>query len=145
VESPDSGLVCIGTPPNCFGNDVQSCCGQDPSGPATCQGGQWRCGGAVAPGCSGVSCIGTGGGGPFACGPELTCAGSEYCIDQPPGIYIPDAGPIADSFSCVPIPSSCTAAPSCACIEGAPDPCQGLPVGTCTDVAGSVTLGCIGE
>jgi hypothetical protein len=145
VHSADGGLACIGTPPSCFGDDVQSCCSQDPSGSATCDGGQWRCGGAVAPGCSGASCIGQGAG-PFACGPKLTCAGSEYCIDQPPGIYDPDGGPFPDSFACVPIPSSCGAAPACACIQAAPDPCDGLPVATCTrDAAGSVTLDCIGE
>lgn len=141
----DGGLACIGSPPSCYGDDVQSCCSQDPSGSATCEGGQWRCGGAVAPGCSGTSCVGNQGG-PFACGPELTCAGSEYCIDQPPGIYVPDAGPLADSFACIPIPSNCAAGPTCACVEAAPDPCEGLPVATCTqDAAGSVTLDCIGE
>jgi hypothetical protein len=146
VESPDSGLNCIGTPPNCYGSDVQSCCSQDPSGPATCEGGQWRCGSAVAPGCSGTSCIAPQGGGPFACGPKLTCAGSEYCIDQPAGIYVPDAGPLADSFACVSIPSTCAATPTCACIEATPDACQELPVGTCSqDPAGGVTLDCIGE
>jgi hypothetical protein len=49
--------VCTGTRPNCFGNDVQMCCGQDPAGPASCVGGVWRCGTAPAPGCDGTSCF----------------------------------------------------------------------------------------
>src|SRR5581483_576216 len=48
---------CTGTPPNCFGNDVQTCCGQDPSGPASCVAGAWLCGTAAAPGCNGTSCL----------------------------------------------------------------------------------------
>jgi hypothetical protein len=51
------GGSCTGTAPNCFGNDVQGCCGQDPAGQATCQSGQWMCGSAVAPGCNGKSCL----------------------------------------------------------------------------------------
>jgi len=48
---------CAGSAPNCFGNDSQTCCGQDPSGPAVCENGAWMCGGAAAPGCNGTSCL----------------------------------------------------------------------------------------
>jgi hypothetical protein len=54
-DASDAG--CSGTAPNCFGNDVQMCCGQDPAGPASCVGGQWLCGTAPAPGCNGTSCL----------------------------------------------------------------------------------------
>jgi hypothetical protein len=47
---------CSGTTPNCFGSDLHSCCGQDPSGLATCMGNEWMCGGAGAPGCNGRTC-----------------------------------------------------------------------------------------
>jgi hypothetical protein len=54
-DAGDAG--CTGTRPNCFGNDVTKCCGQDPSGPASCVGGAWECGTAPAPGCNGTSCL----------------------------------------------------------------------------------------
>jgi hypothetical protein len=54
-DAADAG--CAGTAPNCFGNDAQMCCGQDPSGPASCVGDAWRCGTAPAPGCNGTSCF----------------------------------------------------------------------------------------
>jgi hypothetical protein len=49
---------CTGEAPDCFGNDLQNCCGNDPSGVAVCQAGQWMCGAVAAPGCNGRSCIG---------------------------------------------------------------------------------------
>src|SRR5208282_1375450 len=42
--------TCAGSAPNCFGDDDSQCCGQDPSGAATCTGGAWMCGSAKAPG-----------------------------------------------------------------------------------------------
>jgi hypothetical protein len=62
-SGPDSSTACVGSAPNCFGNDAQGCCGHDPSGVATCQGGQWMCGGAGAPGCNGTPCIAPSDGG----------------------------------------------------------------------------------
>ena len=63
-EQSDGGLdgsgadarSCSGTAPNCFGNNTSFCCGNDPSGPAVCNGGAWMCGSAPAPGCNGRSC-----------------------------------------------------------------------------------------
>jgi hypothetical protein len=61
VDAGDAGGAsdagCAGTAPNCFGNDAQTCCGQDPSGRASCVAGAWRCGTAPAPGCNGTSCL----------------------------------------------------------------------------------------
>ena len=57
----DASLGCTGSAPNCFGNDDQLCCGQDPSGIATCQNGAWMCGSAAAPGCNGNKCLQPGG------------------------------------------------------------------------------------
>jgi hypothetical protein len=54
-DAGDGG--CTGTAPLCFGSDVQTCCGQDPSGIASCVGGAWLCGAAAAPGCNGTSCL----------------------------------------------------------------------------------------
>lgn len=48
---------CTGSAPACFGNDTSACCGQDPSGIATCHGNTWMCGAVTAPGCNGVSCL----------------------------------------------------------------------------------------
>jgi hypothetical protein len=56
-DAADSSRGCTGTAPNCFGNDVHACCGQDPAGRAICEGGTWMCGGAPAPGCNGSSCL----------------------------------------------------------------------------------------
>jgi hypothetical protein len=53
----DAGGGCTGSAPPCFGDNLAMCCGQDPAGRATCQGGLWMCGGAEAPGCNGISCI----------------------------------------------------------------------------------------
>ena len=96
----------------------------------------------------------TGGGqivdaGPFACG-TTTCAADEYCTDHPPGIVPADGGMFPDAYICVPIPATCTTAPTCACIEStipSEDPCSTHTPGiTCTaDTDGHVTIGCIGE
>lgn len=57
-EAGDAAAAgCGGAAPNCFGNDTQMCCGQDPSGPASCVSGAWRCGTSPAPGCNGTSCL----------------------------------------------------------------------------------------
>jgi hypothetical protein len=52
----DCKAECQGPAPNCFGNDLQGCCGRDPAGPATCSNGAWMCGDAPAPGCNGDKC-----------------------------------------------------------------------------------------
>jgi hypothetical protein len=136
---------CIGTAPLCFGSDTTSCCGQDSAGSASCEGGRWTCGGTAAPGCNGTSCPNSTGGS-FACGPMKMCPASTYCIVTPEGIYDPEAGPNSEvGYSCSPIPSSCAATPSCACIEKTPNACDELPVGSCTIAGGNVTLQCIGE
>jgi hypothetical protein len=57
----DASLGCTGPAPNCFGNNGQLCCGQDPSGIAMCQNGAWMCGSAAAPGCNGNKCLQLGG------------------------------------------------------------------------------------
>jgi len=57
----DASLGCTGPAPNCFGNNDQLCCGQDPSGIATCQNGAWMCGSVAAPGCNGSKCLQLGG------------------------------------------------------------------------------------
>jgi hypothetical protein len=57
TDMPQTDGGCSGTAPNCFGNDTSQCCGQDPSGQATCENGAWMCGAAAAPGCNGNSCL----------------------------------------------------------------------------------------
>jgi hypothetical protein len=58
IQPADGGSgQCIGAAPDCFGDDLQECCGQDPSGVATCIGAQWMCGSVGAPGCDGTSCL----------------------------------------------------------------------------------------
>jgi|CZKU01.1.fsa_nt_gi hypothetical protein len=49
--------TCTGTAPLCFGNDTSHCCGNDPAGSASCNGGEWMCGSSLAPGCNGTSCL----------------------------------------------------------------------------------------
>lgn len=56
-DGAGGAVECAGQAPNCFGADLQTCCGQDPAGPATCENGQWLCFGVAAPGCNGQSCI----------------------------------------------------------------------------------------
>jgi hypothetical protein len=127
------GGGCIGTPPNCFGNDLTACCGQDPSGVATCQGGRWMCGSVAAPGCNGTSCFG-GDGGANGCSPA--CGTNQVCIShqtigggQP---FPDDAGncPIGTvhagdrcapppTYACGPYPSACGATLDCTCAASA--------------------------
>jgi hypothetical protein len=57
TDASGDAATCTGTRPNCFGNDSNLCCGNDPSGPATCSNGAWMCGSAPAPGCDGTSCL----------------------------------------------------------------------------------------
>jgi hypothetical protein len=88
---------CVGTAPLCFGSDVQMCCGNDPAGSAVCQGGQWTCGGAPAPGCNGTSCLAQDAGPPLdgssgtdgsmvsdasidGSGPDCACPASTICV-----------------------------------------------------------------
>jgi hypothetical protein len=53
---------CNGIAPECRGTNLQTCCGNDPYGPATCTNGKWLCSipsGAPpvpAPGCNGRIC-----------------------------------------------------------------------------------------
>jgi hypothetical protein len=90
--------------------------------PGACAGGtvldpnQYSCGGGI-----GVECClpaPTDGGHPFPCGPALQCDGSkEVCKiveGGPPSP--PDSGP-SGAYSCQPIPPSCTADVTCACIQ----------------------------
>jgi len=48
---------CVGQAPDCFGSNLQNCCGNDPAGIANCENGKWMCFGVAAPGCNGQSCI----------------------------------------------------------------------------------------
>jgi hypothetical protein len=56
-EAGSASTTCSGDAPLCFGNSLQSCCGNDPAGIATCEAGSWICFGVPAPGCNGQSCI----------------------------------------------------------------------------------------
>jgi hypothetical protein len=56
-DASGEAATCTGQAPLCFGNDVTHCCGNDPAGSASCNGGEWMCGSALAPGCNGSSCL----------------------------------------------------------------------------------------
>lgn len=115
LQSTDGGGTCSGAAPNCFGGDSSACCGQDPSGVASCVGGQWMCGAAPAPGCNGTSCILPSDGGMLplgsACTADSQCAGGVclggaftggYCTmavsECDPGICS-NSGPSCEGYS----------------------------------------------
>jgi hypothetical protein len=56
-DASGDAATCSGTRPNCFGSNSSLCCGNDPSGQASCNGGAWMCGAVPAPGCNGTSCL----------------------------------------------------------------------------------------
>jgi hypothetical protein len=85
---PDGGgSTCTAPAPNCFGNDDSTCCGQDPSGPATCVGGDWMCGSAKAPGCNGTSCLHGDDGGVDSGPPDGGTDVSPTCTGTAPDCY----------------------------------------------------------
>jgi hypothetical protein len=102
-----------------------------------CMGGSWQQSGL---GCACMTPV------PFACG-QMTCTGSDFCMDSPPGIEGPDGGVPPDSFTCAPLPAACAATPTCACIGeamGPGDPCSPAFGAMCTvDAEGSVTIVCV--
>jgi hypothetical protein len=119
-----------------------------------CAGYEWTCDVStgtwqqVGLGCACAVEAGLPEAGPFTCG-TATCPGADFCEDHPPGIRNPDGSVPPDSYECNPIPSSCSATPTCACIEAtlsSSDPCSTQPSvnATCTDDAGHVIIHCIG-
>lgn len=117
----------------------------DGGGPETSGGDD---GGSRAPDASEASVeAGLSEAGPFTCGTS-TCPGGDYCEDHPPGVRTPDGSVPPDGYLCDPIPSSCAATPTCACIQATlspGDPCSKTAGVTCTDDgAGHVIIHCIG-
>ncbi len=131
---PDAAAGCTGTAPNCFGNDSTHCCGQDPSGPAVCRGGAWMCGPAPAPGCSGTSCVQgmEGGSQGFACGSTTCDSATQFCLGLVGGVN-------GDQYECQPIPPSCSAMPTCGCIQMQP---TSPGCDQCSSSQGGITLKC---
>jgi hypothetical protein len=123
-----------------------------PSDPC-CAGYEWACVGTPPTWQKeGLGCACQAGGldaGPFACG-TTTCSAGSFCEVQPPGIAGPDGSTLPSSYSCVPLPATCAAAPTCGCIEStlsSADPCSTQNPGvTCaSDTSGDVTVYCLGE
>ncbi|MGH7295315.1 MAG: hypothetical protein ACRELB_10290 [Polyangiaceae bacterium] len=129
-----------------------ACQPQDPC----CAGYVWVCtatGGAAGTWQQeGLGCacnVGTGDGGPFACGSH-TCTGQQFCEVQPPGIAFADGGTPPTAYTCTTVPPACAASPTCACIESTIPPqdvCSTQTPGvSCNDDgAGHVTIDCLGE
>lgn len=84
-----------------------ACLGRPPGSGCTCTPSGWVCdsdGGAA-------SCAGDPGA-CFACGPTIACVkNAEYCQEVSGG-----AAGSSPSYSCLPLPDSCGAMPTCACI-----------------------------
>jgi hypothetical protein len=82
---------------------------------------------------------------PFSCG-TTECVPGQYCEAYTPGTAPPDGG--GPTYTCLTIPSQCTASPTCGCIqsaiEGAHPECSSTQ-GTCVDQgAFGITLDCHG-
>jgi hypothetical protein len=128
-----TGGGCIGNAPNCFGSDQQTCCGQDPSGVATCQNSRWMCGSAPAPGCTGTTCV-LGDAGGNGCNPP--CTQNQVCISNqtvgggqpfpddagncPMGtVHAGDRCAPPPTYACGPYPTACGATLDCTCAASA--------------------------
>ena len=113
-------------------------------GDACCTGHSWSCENGkwteVAMGCP-CKIEPVDAGGPFACGPSLTCKGSDYCVDQPPGIAFADGGTPPNSYECIPTPIECNTTSTCGCVS----PFASCQVASCDDPNGNVTVSCLGE
>jgi hypothetical protein len=105
-------------------------------------GGSTMSTGGAGTGGSTMSTGGTGGAGTFACGPDaaVSCkSGAEFCKEQD------SAGPI--TFTCVPIPASCSSGDLCSCPDLKPGCALGDGPGafSCTkDANGDYQIGCFG-
>ncbi len=139
--STDGGCIQPVEGASCSSNDV-AC---QPPGNICCVGYSWMCqNGSWFKAGVGCACQVTVDAGPFACGPSLTCDGTQkICIDQAPGIAYADGGTPPDSFSCNPIPSACLSTPTCACVV-AQKPCP-TQVSSCDDTSGGVKVYCMGQ
>jgi len=133
----DGGCISPTEGASCSPNDV-ACQPAD----ICCTGYSWMCQNAVwAKAGVGCACFV---GGPFACGPSATCnSKSQFCVDQAPGIALPDGGTPPDSFSCSSLPAECTSYPTCACVSQH-DPCP-TSLASCDDSNGEVTVHCMGQ
>ena len=134
----DGGCIAPTEGASCSPNDV-AC---QPPGDVCCVGYAWMCQNGVWVK-AGVGCA-CYVGGPFACGPSTTCnSKQQYCVDQAPGIALPDGGTPPDSYSCGSMPADCASYPTCACVT-AHNPCP-TQVSSCTENNGEVTVHCMGQ
>jgi hypothetical protein len=153
VEGSTPLTGCVGSAPDCFGSDLQGCCGQDPSGVATCNGSEWTCGGVGAPGgnvgapgCNGASCTQPAEGGKpdasSSCiGTAPNCFGSDSqacCGAQRPNVATCACDPTD------PAGSACTVR-HWMCGTAAAPGCDGTPCASLTDSgSGDSAGGCSG-
>ncbi len=138
ADCADASPSCSGSAPDCFGDDDSQCCGQDPSGLATCVGGAWTCGSVPAPGCDGTKCILPVDGGPsdvisFDVTPPfdvISFDGGPFdviSIDaSPPPDSGFDAGPVPDGSSACG-PKFCTSGDTCVITTSSGGPCLIVP------------------
>jgi len=139
TDPGDGGCIDPVEGTSCSANDV-AC---QPQGNVCCIGYEWACqSGAWTKLGVGCACQAADAG-PFACG-SATCSGSEYCVDQAPGIALPDGGTPPDSFTCSELPPACEATPTCSCVK-ANGACAPTQVASCDESNGQVTVHCLGE
>lgn len=70
----------------------------------------------------------------FACGDQTCDSRTDYCEAFVPGVQLPDGGGAPIQYTCQPVPSACTATPTCACIGST------VPDATCSENKGRVTV-----
>jgi hypothetical protein len=134
----DGGCIAPTEGASCSSNDV-AC---QPPGDVCCVGYAWMCqNGAWTKAGVGCACYV---GQPFACGGSTSCnSKSQYCVDQAPGVALPDGGVPPDSYSCDSMPAECASFPTCACVT-AHNPCPTALAG-CDESNGEVTVHCMGQ
>jgi hypothetical protein len=121
--APVSGAACTPGQPDCTDDGRDVCC----------RGYVWTCQETTRTwskqglGCAcridaGAVDAGAVDAGPQACG-TTTCAPGEYCTMASGGAQPPDGGSNV-SYGCTPIPSDCTATPTCACLGARTNSCM---------------------
>jgi hypothetical protein len=128
---------------NCSTSDV-AC---QPPGDICCVGYSWMCFNGqwkkMGVGCACQVEAGLPEGGPFACGGTTCDSPGQVCVDQAPGIALPDGGVPPDSYSCGSLPAACAGDPTCACVS-AHDPCS-TQLSGCDESGGAITVHCMGQ
>ena len=121
-------------------SDAQTLC-ESPPGPPLADDGTvsgFSDGHDIIVACASGRCTTTA---PFACATAVCRDGSDYCRGATAAAPLPDGGTPTAAYVCQPLPSTCVASPTCACLR-ASSICGAATLVNCTEHGGRVTLVC---